>query len=163
MNRVFRGPPRLVEVFSGVVLAAVAATGAVGIRGVMLETRRPAGAAALVRDLADLVQARASETKALAVVIRVSQPVWVEAAGLVLQLRKRGVPATVDGDVGFVFGLPPDGSEGAVFELTRASAESLTNMVKLSASATSWSECGSSRNDGASVARPCHAPSRRRG
>ena len=44
-------------------------------------------------------------------------PAGVTSAGVVLELRKRGVRVAVEGDVDFVFSAPPSGDEDARFAL----------------------------------------------
>lgn len=118
LARVVPHRSRLAHVFSGVVVLAVGVSGAAGIRAVIAETGNPNETAQQVRNLADLIQHRLSDMGARSVVLHVSIPVWVESAGVILQLRKRGVPVTVAGDLAFVFVLPPDGTEDAAFEIT---------------------------------------------
>jgi hypothetical protein len=70
-----------------------------------------------VRTLADDVQVQIAKRGLAGQPLRidVTQPAWAIAAGVILELYKAGVPVSVTGDVGFVYGpaLAPTGREVA--------------------------------------------------
>ncbi len=101
------------------VVALVAGDGVRSLAGAEHDHRAPtAMSAPQVRDLTDAVEARIRSDGAAHPRFHIEGGVWPESAGVVLQLRKRGVPVTVDGDVAFVFSAPPTSQDDAFFVFT---------------------------------------------
>jgi hypothetical protein len=72
--------------------------------------------------LADAIAARLRGSGRARPLLRIGGGVWVASAGVVLELRKRGVRVAVEGDVDFVFSAPPTGDEDAFFALADSTA-----------------------------------------
>lgn len=113
-------------------VAVVALAAGDGIRALAMaayDHRAPtATSASQVRDLTDAVEARIRSNGAAHPRFRIESGVWPESAGVVLQLRKRGVPVTVDGDVAFVFSAPPTSQDDAFFVFTDDAGAAATEL-----------------------------------
>lgn len=110
---------RIARVTTMAVVALVAGDGIRTLAGAAHDQRAPtAMSTRQVRDLTDAVEARIRSDGAAHPRFRIESGVWPESAGVVLQLRKRGVPVTVDGDVAFVFSAPPSSQDDAFFVFT---------------------------------------------
>ena len=109
---------RIARATAVAIVALVAGDGIRHLAGTARDYLEPVATARHTRDLTDAVEARVRADGAAHPQFRIAGGVWPEGAGVVLQLRKRGLPVTVVGDVDFVFAAMPTGHEDALFWFT---------------------------------------------
>lgn len=109
--------PRLVRAVGVAVIALVAIEGARHIARVGAVAAAAAGTAGQVPAMTDAVETYLRSRRHARPRINVAGLAWPQAAGVVLELHKRGVPVSVEGDVAFVFSAPPDGREDTLLGL----------------------------------------------